>query len=179
MNNRTLHLIVTDYDLSGFVRNYRLDELWTPKLVEAVDNLRLEPDLTAICYTTFSDETLEMMDESDILHTDVWRYRAEEYADPYLRPDDHFIFLTSQRRGGLGVNAAVPWACRTGNNAFVEDSSSQFHQALEGQLGTRPSKVGAVIDCTDHPNMHSFLQGLGYDVQRQEIFNFGPWPERK
>lgn len=178
MADRTLHLIVTDYDLKGFVRKYHLDDLWTPKLVKAVDKLKLEADKSAICYSLFSDETLEEMDNADIFSIDIWKYRAEEFSYALRRPEDHFVFEYAQRRG-LGVYGAIPWACRTNNLELVRDSINQFHQILEGQRELLLVKVGAVIDCTDHPLMQPLLEGMGYKVKRQEVFHDGPWPERK
>ena len=182
MAQRTLHLIVTDYDINGLVRVYHSDKLWTPKLVEAVNNLNLDPERSAVCYTLISDEALERMENEDILDTDLWRYRAEDFSDPLRRPDDSFVFEYSPGNGRRGLQGGIPWACRTNNLSLFDDSVSKFHQILEGQYGLEGQigpTVGVVIDCTDHPLMYAFLQGLGYNVQRQEVFNFGPWPERK
>ncbi|MEK6939426.1 MAG: hypothetical protein AABX31_01745 [Nanoarchaeota archaeon] len=190
MPNQTLHLIVTDYDIRGLVTHYGLDELFTPKLVKAVNDLKLKLENSAICYTSFSEETLSQLDTADILLDDIWQNRAEEYSDPYLRPDDHFVFQYSQGVGRIGVEGAIPWLCKIqerGRKKYSQEiehwrsARDQFKQILEGNLGNGDEfpKVGAIIDCTDHPLMQPFLEDLGYEVRRQEVFNFGPWPQRK
>jgi len=179
MANRTLHLIVTDYDIRGFVRNNYVNRLYTPKLVEAVKDLNLEPDTSALFYTLLSDETIEMIDNSEMLPSDVWQFRGREFSDPYRRPDDHFFFAYTQPGSGIGVEGIIPWACRTNNQALLADSINQFHQILEGQRERLSNKVGVIIDCTDHPLMQPLLEGMGYQVLRQEVLAFGPWPERK
>ena len=178
MPNRILHLIVTDYDLKGLVTYYKLDDFFTPKLVEAVNNLKLKPENSAICYTSFSPETLEEMDNADILPFDIWENRTQKYADPYQRLEDHFAFQYSQGPGRMSAEGQVPWFCRIREEKNRKEYSrkiehwrtfrEQFHQLLEGNVGLiEILKVGAIIDCTDHPLMQPFLEDLGYHVQRQ------------